>query len=97
MKVSDIIERTGAYGLQDEPAPGVTKAAARKQTSDIVNQNKRASNAAQNANDEANIANARATKDQQRDQMRIPTGQPNRAAYDAMRTDLYNRRGIKQQ
>ena len=44
-----------------------------------------------------NISNTNAQRNQTRDIKRIPTGQPNRAAYDAMRTDLYNRRGIKQQ
>ena len=82
MKVRDIIEQ--GYGNNDEPAPGFSKAGQRKMTSS-------------QQNDEFNIAQKGATSNQTRDQKRIPTGAPNRAAYDNMRADVMNARGIKPQ
>jgi hypothetical protein len=95
MKIRDIVEQ--GYGDNDEVGPAATKASQRAVVTTNGNLNKRANNQNANANAEVNIANTNAQRDQNRDQRRIPTGQPNRAAYDAMRTDLYNRRGIKQQ
>jgi len=95
MKIRDIVE-TG-YGDNDEVGPAATKASQRGVVTTQGNMNKRANAQYANANDEMNISNTNAQRNQTRDIKRIPTGQPNRAAYDAMRTDLYNRRGIKQQ
>lgn len=95
MKIRDIVEQ--GYGDNDEVGPAATKASQRDAISLQNNLNKRANNQNANAGAEANIANSGAQRDQSRDQKRIPTGQPNRAAFDAMRTDMYNARGIKQQ
>lgn len=75
MKVSDIVE---AYGLNDEPGQGVSKATVRHQQSgDPANQNKRANNDNKNANDEANIKAAHEYYKEKRRQY-APTGIPNR-------------------
>lgn len=95
MKIRDIVEQ--GYGDNDEVGPAATKASQRAFVNTQTNMNKRINNKNADANSELNIANTNAQRDQNRDVKRIPTGQPNRAAYDAMRTDLYNRRGIKQQ
>jgi hypothetical protein len=86
MKVSDIVE---AYGLNDEPGQGVSKATVRQQQSgDPANQNKRANNDNKNANDEANIAAAHQFHSQKRKQY-APTGIPNRA-YMQQQQELQN-------
>lgn len=95
MKIRDIIE-TG-YGDNDAVGPAATKASQRAFNSAQVNATKRMNAQNSDANSENNIDNSNKQRNQNRDSKRIPTGQPNRAAYDAMRTDLYNRRGIKQQ
>ena len=95
MKVRDIIEQ--GYGNNDEPAPGFSKAGQRKMTSSQKNTEKRFTAQGKNANDEFNIAQKGATSNQTRDQKRIPTGAPNRAAYDNMRADVMNARGINPQ
>ena len=95
MKIRDIVEQ--GYGDNDEVGPAATKASQRAVVSANGNINKRINNKMSNSNAEANIANNAAQRNQNRDIKRIPTGQPNRAAYDAMRTDMYNARGIKQQ
>ena len=95
MKVRDIIEQ--GYGTNDEPAPGFTKAGQRKMTSSQTNAEKRFAAQGKNTNDEFNIAQKGDIGNQTRDQKRIPTGAPNRAAYDNMRADLLNSRGLKQQ
>tara|TARA_B110000503_G_C7106207_1_gene396024 strand:+ start:951 stop:1211 length:261 start_codon:yes stop_codon:yes gene_type:complete len=74
MKVRDIIE---AYGEIDEPAYGLSKAAVRQQNGDIANQNKRANNQAQNANDETNIKANQSYYSQKR-KVVTPTGIPSR-------------------
>lgn len=95
MKIRDIVEQ--GYGDNDEVGPAATKASQRAVVSANGNMNKRINNKMSNANAELNNANNAAQRNQNRDIKRIPTGQPNRAAYDAMRTDMYNARGIKQQ
>lgn len=95
MKIRDIVEQ--GYGDNDEVGPAATKASQRAVVSANGNMNKRFNNKMSNANAELNNANNAAQRNQTRDIKRIPTGQPNRAAYDAMRTDMYNARGIKQQ
>ena len=74
MRLRDIVE---AYGEIDEPAYGLSKAAVRQQTGDIYNQNKRANNQAQDANDEANIKAAQEYRGQLRKRL-APTGIPSR-------------------
>ena len=93
MKVRDIIE----YGLVDEPAPNLSKAAIRKDRSNQTNLLKRQTNQIDDQNRELSIAQQQASRNQNRDVRRIPTGQPNRAAYDAMRTDLLRARGVQNQ
>jgi hypothetical protein len=87
MKVYDIIE---AYGTNDEPAPGVSKAAVRKQTSDAINANKRANNSAEHQNAQANIQQQQGMRKEIRQQSKRATGIPNRA-YMQQQAELQGR------
>lgn len=93
MKVRDIVE----YGLVDEPAPNLSKAQLRKDRSNQPNLLKRQTNRADDQNREFNVKQNQQARDANRDVRRIPTGQPNRAAYDAMRQDLLRARGVQNQ
>lgn len=93
MKIRDIVE----YGLVDEPAPNLSKAQVRKDRSNQINLMKRQTNRADDQNREFNIKQNQQARDANRDVRRIPTGQPNRAAYDNMRQDLLRARGVQNQ
>jgi len=75
MKIRDVVE--AGYGLIDDPATGVSKAAVRQQNLDISNKNIRSNNDAKNANDEANIKNSQAVYSEKRKRV-TPTGIPAR-------------------
>lgn len=91
MKIRDIVE----YGLVDEPAPNYSKARVRKDISNQQNATRRQTNRAADQNREFNIKQQQTAKDADRDVRRIPTGTPNRAAYDNMRQDLLRARGVQ--
>ena len=73
MKVRDIVE----YGMLDEPAQGTSKAAVRRNTSDVANQNKRMMNRQTDAATNATIAQQQASR-QERRRRKAPTGIPAR-------------------
>lgn len=93
MKIRDIVE----YGLVDEPAPNYSKAQVRKDISNQQNAIRRQINRATDQNREFNIKQNQQSRDANRDVRRIPTGTPNRAAYDNMRQDLLRARGVQNQ
>jgi len=61
------------------------------------NMNKRMNNKLANTNRELTIKQTQMNKNANRDARRLPTGTPNRAAYDNMRQDLLRSRGIQNQ
>lgn len=87
MKIYDIVE---AYGMNDEPAPGLSKAAARKQSSDAINANKRANNKAEHQNNQANVQQQQGMRKEIRQQSKRATGIPNRA-YMQQQAELQGR------
>jgi len=68
-----------------------------KFNSDQTNMNKRINNKMADTNRELTIKQTQMNKNANRDARRLPTGTPNRAAYDNMRQDLLRGRGIQNQ
>lgn len=93
MKIRDIVE----YGQVDEPAANYSKARVRHDVSKQTNNIRRQTSSTQNQNREFNIKQQQKNRDANRDVRRIPTGTPNRAAYDNMRQDLLRSRGVQNQ
>jgi hypothetical protein len=65
--------------------------------SDQTNANKRFNNKNADTNRELTIKQTQMNKNANRDARRLPTGTPNRAAYDNMRQDLLRSRGVQNQ
>ena len=78
---------------------GLTKGrtAIGKSTTDQDNTNKRFTNKNADVNREITIRQTQVNKNANRDARRLPTGTPNRAAYDNMRQDLLRSRGVQNQ
>ncbi len=74
MKASDFIKE---YGVKDEPVYGISKAAIRKDTSNIANQTKRFNNSIKNQQDELDVKQQQAARSEKRKRL-APTGIPSR-------------------
>ena len=87
-------EHCDCYKLNERYGLKTGGTAMRDFQSDQTNANKRFNNKNADTNRELTIKQTQMNKNANRDARRLPTGQPNRAAYDTMRQDLLRARGI---